>query len=125
MLTQDVNQDVNKILDQMLIISDCKYCSDENCKLMGLDEDHWDPFKTLCDIEYDHDGTLTKEKFDASYNGMWYHLSDFAKEQMENTDDGSLYNLPWNIKNCIDWNKVWKTLSDDYSVYDNYVFRIL
>jgi hypothetical protein len=109
----------------MAIINECKYCCDEKCKILDLDKDHWEPFKSLCGEEYNHDGTLTKEEFEERYNGMWYDLSKFAKEQMENTDNGPLEELPWYIKYCIDWDKVWETIKVDYSVYDNYVFRIL
>jgi len=109
----------------MPVITECKWCCDENCEILELDKDHWDPFKTLCYEESNHDGTLTKDMFEEQYNGKWYVLSRFAKDQMENTDDGSLSDLPWYIKQCIDWDKVWETISVDYNVYDDYVFRIL
>jgi hypothetical protein len=106
-------------------VTECKWCCDENCKALELDGDHWKSFKILCYEEYNHDSTLTKEEFKNRYNGMWYKLSNFAKDLMENTDKGPLLNLPWYIKNSIDWAKVWKTIEPDYNVYDNYVFRIL
>jgi hypothetical protein len=118
------NCSINKSRQMTSIIEyECEWCCDENCKILGLDEEHWKPFRALCHEEYDfHGGSLTKEEFDERYNGLWYVLSDFAKEQMENTED-SYRNLPWYIKQCIDWNKVWETIEVDYNVYDNYVFR--
>jgi hypothetical protein len=109
----------------MTSINECKWCCHENCKILELDEEYWDPFKSLCDEEYHHNGTLTKDEFEDRYNGMWYDLSDFAKDLCSGCDDGSLDNLPWYIKQCVDWYKVWETISVDYNVYDNYVFRIL
>jgi hypothetical protein len=109
----------------MTSIAECKWCCDENCKILKLDKEHWEPFKSLCGVEYNHDYTLTKEEFEDSYNGKWFNLSNFAKNLMEDTDCGSLSDLPWYIRQCIDWDKVWETIKVDYSIYDNYVFRIL
>jgi hypothetical protein len=109
----------------MSIINECKYCCVENCKILDLDKDHWKPFKSLCGGEYNHYGTLTKEEFEERYNGMWYDLSEFAQDICDNTYNGPLEELPLYIKQCIDWGKVWETIEVDYSVYDNYVFRIL
>jgi hypothetical protein len=116
------------IISYIRIVADdeCVWCCDENCEKLELGEEHWKPFKMLCG-DYDHDGTLTKDYFEDVYAGKWSDLSVFAQDLCENCDDGSLGNLPWYIKKNIDWDKVWETLSSDYSVYedgfDNYVFR--
>jgi hypothetical protein len=104
-------------------ITECEWCCDKNCKVLELDEEHWGPFKALCKEEYNHEKKVTKDDFEERYNGHWIYLDDFAKDLMENTDNGALEDLPWYVKQCIDWNKVWKTIEADYSVYDNYVFR--
>jgi hypothetical protein len=109
----------------MSSVAECKYYSDEQCKILGISEEHWEPFKLLCYEEYNNDGSLTKEIFEERYCGMWYYLGNFAKELMEDTECDSLSELPWYIKQHIDWDKVWDTISVDYDVYESYVFRIL
>jgi hypothetical protein len=99
------------------------WCCDENCKILGLDEEHWKPFKSLCSADYDYHGCiLTKENFEDRYNGVWYDLGKFAKDLCEDCYGDSLNDLPLFINRYIDWDKVWEEISIDYVVYDNYVF---
>jgi hypothetical protein len=109
----------------MTSIIECEWCCDKNCKILGLDKDHWEPFKALCYEEYNHNEKVTKEEFEERYNGHWIYLDKFAKDICETYISDSLDELPQFIKQCIDWDKVWETIEVDYSVYDNYVFRIL
>lgn len=105
--------------------TECDWCCDDNCKELELGEEHWEPFKLLCGNEYEHNSNLTKDQFEDKYCDKWYDLSEFAKNECENCTISLLNELPNVVKDNINWNNVWETLSCDYKVYENHVFRYL
>ena len=126
-------------------ITECVWCCDENCELLGLDLTDWIPFKALCGSEYKHDSTLSKVEFDIRYNGLWHDLCYFAKYLSEEStniipdyilqcvDWGKVWarqqcvdwESNWDIRQCVDWENVWVILSIDFVVYDDHVFSVL
>ena len=100
---------------------ECDYC-DENYERLGLFENHWENFKLIF-CNFNHDMIITKEKFENGYIDKYDNLGAFAKSVCEFNYDGTIRRLPEFIRYSIDWDKIWETLSYEYIVYENQVFK--
>lgn len=120
------NNVVNIILSYMIIIAEeeCSWCCAENCALLGIDKVNWKPFNKLCKLlkcdGTGRNGLLTPKYFNKKYIGKYVNLDECAKDICET--HLKMDNLPWFIVSNINWIDVWRDISVDFYVSDNYVF---
>lgn len=129
-LSRFVNKDIsNLIISYIRIVAEdeCEWCCNEHCIKLGIDTVYWVPFKKLCN-KLICDGTgkggqLTLKYFYKYYVGEYDNMGECAKIICESYHRMDI--LPWYIVSNINWNNVWKDISVDFWVKNNYVFHAM